>query len=293
MHHLPNLIWLRAFEVTARAGSFTAAAAELHLTQAAVSHQIRSLEATLGFPLFVRRPRVLELTDMGRAYLPSVRKAIEDLALSTEGLFGLKTKNTVTVRAPISTAVCWLGPLIAEFQNQNEAINIRLLSSIWADSIQDEDVDIDIRLGKGAWAGHHSDLLSRETVTAVCAIAALPHLKQLSDLARYPMIHIMGFQNHWAKLFREKEIAYDSAYIKYELDTTAAAAELVSAGVGVAMIMTRLAVALAHKNRLAIPFSDTLEMEQHHYLVRSAEAPARSEEAQVFETWLREKFAEK
>ena len=107
---LPNLSWLRTFETAARLGSFTAAGGELGLTQAAVSHQVKALETQLGFSLFERGARSLSLTSMGRAYLPSVRKAIEDLTLSTQGLFGPKVRRSVTLRAPISTAVLWLAP---------------------------------------------------------------------------------------------------------------------------------------------------------------------------------------
>ncbi|MDX1739583.1 MAG: LysR family transcriptional regulator, partial [Alphaproteobacteria bacterium] len=74
-YNLPPLNWLRAFEAAARKVSFTAAAEELNLTAAAVSYQVRSLEEHLGFPLFDRLPRSLRLTEMGRAYLPAVRKA--------------------------------------------------------------------------------------------------------------------------------------------------------------------------------------------------------------------------
>jgi len=98
VNRLPPLNWLRSFEAAARHDSFAAAATELHLTAAAISYQVRSLEGELGFKLFERLPRGLRLTDMGRAYLPSLRKAFDDIAISTAGLFGGAREEKLTIR---------------------------------------------------------------------------------------------------------------------------------------------------------------------------------------------------
>ena len=104
------MTWLRAFEAAARTSSFTAAAAELNLTSGAISYQIRALEAHLGFSLFERLPRGVRLSPMGVAYLPPVRKAFEELADSTVGLFGGSERVQITVHAPVSLAALWLAP---------------------------------------------------------------------------------------------------------------------------------------------------------------------------------------
>ena len=85
---LPPLTWLRAFEASARTLSFTHAATELHITQAAVSKHVKSLESHLRQPLFQRRPRGLALTKSGAAYLPKVQDAMERLAIGTQEVFG-------------------------------------------------------------------------------------------------------------------------------------------------------------------------------------------------------------
>ena len=95
---LPPLNWLRSFEASARHLNFTLAASELHMTQAAVSQQIKGLETKLGCALFKRLPRGLELTDAGRAYIPGVRESIEKLALVTDEVFGKERSHTLTVR---------------------------------------------------------------------------------------------------------------------------------------------------------------------------------------------------
>jgi len=119
---LPTLTWLRAFEAAARTASFSAAAAELNLSSGAISYQIRALEAHLGFALFERLPRGVKLTPMGVAYLPPVRKAFEELADSTVGLFGSTERVQITVHAPVSLAALWLAPKLPAFSIVNPSI---------------------------------------------------------------------------------------------------------------------------------------------------------------------------
>jgi len=142
---LPTLTWLRAFEAAARTSSFAAAAAELNLTSGAISYQIRALEAYLGFALFERLPRGVKLTPMGVAYLPPVRKAFEELADSTVGLFGGSERVQITVHAPVSLAALWLAPELPAFAVANPSIDVRLSSVIWDNAVLDE-----------AYARHHA-----------------------------------------------------------------------------------------------------------------------------------------
>ena len=155
-YQLPPLNWLRAFEAAARYNNFTAAAKELSLTSAAVSHQVRSLEQHLDLQLFERLPRSLRLTDKGRAYLPSVRKAFEDLSASTIGLFGSKNKQSIRVRCTAALSVLWLAPRLKHFQDLYPEIDIRLYTAIWTEALSNDDIDIDIRFGDGNWAGFNA-----------------------------------------------------------------------------------------------------------------------------------------
>ncbi|MGB7263477.1 MAG: LysR family transcriptional regulator, partial [Albidovulum sp.] len=134
---LPNLIWLRSFDAAARLLNFTKAAQELGLTQTAVSLHIKALEDTLGCQLFLRNPRHLALTDLGQAYVHSVRKALGDINLATVSLFGMPAKQTITMRAPISTVTLWLAPRLAVFMRSHPELRVRLVSTIWATSVAD------------------------------------------------------------------------------------------------------------------------------------------------------------
>jgi hypothetical protein len=130
---LPHLPWLRAFEAAARQQSFSGAAQELHVSPAAVSQQIRLLEQHLGFVLFRRLPRGVLLTDMGSAYLPSVRKAFDTLSMSTAGLFGSPGRRTLTLRCTAAFAVLWLSPRLQGFIDAHPGIDVRLFTAIWAE----------------------------------------------------------------------------------------------------------------------------------------------------------------
>ena len=115
MRHNLNLNWLRSFEAAARLLSFTAAGQEMGLTQTAVSQHIKSLEQKLGHKLFVRRPKSLQLTDVGKAYLTSVRDALETIEMSTSGLFGPNLASTIVVRASMAFII-WISPKLGSFR---------------------------------------------------------------------------------------------------------------------------------------------------------------------------------
>ncbi|MEZ5733552.1 MAG: LysR substrate-binding domain-containing protein [Paracoccaceae bacterium] len=290
-YRLPNLVWLRAFEAAARLGSFTAAAEELCLTQAAVSHQVRSLEETIGFRLFERKARSLALTTMGHAYLPSVRKAMEELSLVTQGLFGPLGRRSVTLRAPISTAVLWLAPRLKRFRAAHPDIQIRLVSAVWADSVSDEEVDVDIRLGTGSWPGLQSEKLSGETTVPVCAVGQETRLRSLADIREEEIVHIIGFRDDWGRLLRDHGLTYDPEKVALAVDTTLAAVEMVAGGGGVALILKRLAEGLVNAGRVAIPFAAEVEIDTGHYLVHDPESFTPNRDAAVLKDWLRQEFA--
>ena len=111
----PPLKSLRAFEAAGRHLSFTRAADELFVTQAAVSHQIKSLEEYLGFPLFIRRNRKLLLTDEGQNYWPKIRDIFEKLIAATEQIKSYSVGGPLTVSVIPTFATSWLIPRLSNF----------------------------------------------------------------------------------------------------------------------------------------------------------------------------------
>jgi LysR family glycine cleavage system transcriptional activator len=284
---LPTLTWLRAFEAAARTSSFAAAAAELNLTSGAISYQIRALEAHLGFALFERLPRGVKLTPMGVAYLPPVRKAFEELADSTVGLFGGSERVQITVHAPVSLAALWLAPKLPAFNIVNSSIDVRLSSVIWDNAVLDEATDLEIRYGAGHWHGYRSERLLNQSILAVCSPILLQAAEaNVATLLPQHLIHIMGYQNHWLKVRQALELADVPASACPTVDTTIAALELAAAGAGVALSHGIFLDAYFATGRLvrALPqdFAD-----DNSYFVITPERPQRiRREVQLFRDWL-------
>jgi LysR family glycine cleavage system transcriptional activator len=284
---LPTLTWLRAFEAAARTSSFAAAAAELNLTSGAISYQIRALEAHLGFALFERLPRGVKLTPMGVAYLPPVRKAFEELADSTVGLFGGSERVQITVHAPVSLAALWLAPKLPAFNIVNSSIDVRLSSVIWDNAVLDEATDLEIRYGAGHWHGYRSERLLNQSILAVCSPILLQAAEaNVATLLPQHLIHIMGYENHWLKVRQALQLADVPASACPTVDTTIAALELAAAGAGVALSHGIFLDAYFATGRLvrALPqdFAD-----DNSYFVITPERPQRiRREVQLFRDWL-------
>jgi LysR family glycine cleavage system transcriptional activator len=286
MDRLPNPAWLRSFESAARHLNFTTTARELGLTQTAVSLHIRSLEAELGQKLFTRNARRVELTELGQSYSLTVRRALADIALSTNSLFGPASRQTLTIRAAISTATYWVAAELPDFTAQHPDIPIRLVSHIWNDSGTPGDVDVEIRLGYGDWPGVRSEKLTDEKLVPVCRAG-----DGSPKLNKGPLVHILGYEDNWARYFQANGIAPPDQPPQHSVDTTVAALQLVMAGAGYATILERFAknairqgapIAIAGA---AIPFA------QSHYLVSAERATQPTAAAGLFCAWLRDRLA--
>lgn len=189
---LPPLNALRAFEAAARHLSFTKAAEELFVTQAAVSHQIKALEDWLGAPLFLRQNRNLCLTEAGLAYLPSVRLAFDGLADATERLFRQDDGGALTVSTMPSLAAKWLVMRLGRFQERHPDIDVRLQTSSALVDFATQDVDVGIRFGVGHWPGLRAERLMDEEIFPVCSPGLIRRDRPLAcpqDLRHYPLLH--------------------------------------------------------------------------------------------------------
>src|SRR5436853_1369485 len=147
---LPPLSALRPFEAAARLESFSKAAAELHLTHGAVSHQVRALEEHLGTPLFARHGKRVTLTAAGRAFAERVRASLEELAAAAESLRA-RREDRLTVSVLPSFASRWLMPRLIRFMDANPQVAVTVdATTVLADFAADE-IDIAIRFGVGPW----------------------------------------------------------------------------------------------------------------------------------------------
>jgi len=189
---LPPLNALRAFEAAARHLSFTRAADELHVTQAAVSHQIKGLEEWLGMPLFRRLNRALILTEAGQSYLPAVREALDTLSHATERLFRKDSSGALTISTMPSFAAKWLVMRLGRFQAKHPELEVRLHSTPQRVDFTQQDVDVAIRFGSGRWDGVRCERLMTEDIFPVCSPALLKGGRPLScpeDLRHHTLLH--------------------------------------------------------------------------------------------------------
>src|SRR3954469_1963432 len=142
---LPPLDFLRGFEAAARHLSFTRAAAELFLTQSAVSRQIQALEEFVGVPLFERRHKALMLTDAGRAYFRTVGPVLDELRQATRRLRETRTGHVLTVTTTISFASIWLVPRLGRFRKAHPTVDVRIKATHEVVDLEREGIDLAIR----------------------------------------------------------------------------------------------------------------------------------------------------
>ena len=188
----PPLNSLRAFESAARHLSFTRAANELFVTQAAVSHQVKALEEYLGLKLFIRRNRALLLTEEGQNYYPMIRELFEKLANATEQIMTRGESGALTVSTVPTFAISWLVPRLNEFNSLYPDIDVRLKAEDEAVDFIRDDIDIAIYYGKGYYEGLSSVRMLDEYLTPVCAPRLLGGNRPLSapnDLQYHTLLH--------------------------------------------------------------------------------------------------------
>ncbi len=189
---LPPLNSLRAFEAAARHASFAKAAAELAVTPAAISQQIRLLEADLGVALFRRLARGLVLTDAAKTALPELRKAFAHLAGAVEGVRGGSLAGPLVVSAIPSFAGGWLLPRLQSFVDAYPDIDVTVQAELRNVDFAREDIDLGLRYGAGDYPGLDSRMLMMESVFPVCAPSLLngPHpLRRPQDLRLHRLLH--------------------------------------------------------------------------------------------------------
>jgi LysR family glycine cleavage system transcriptional activator len=289
---LPSLNGLRAFEAAARHLSFTLAAAELNVTQTAISHQIRRLELELGIKLFVRQNRALALTAEAKDYLPGVRAAFNDLRLATDRLQRRDSDHVLTVSTLTSLAVKWLLPRLPNFQEAHPGIDVRITTSMGLVDFRSGDVDAAIRYGRGQWPGLRADWLMADELFPVCSPALLNGKKPLrrpEDLADHVLLHSSSAGNgdDWQRWLTAAGLPTDlSKQPGLTFDLVFMAVQAAIDGLGVAMGWTSYVEEDIAKGRLVVPFDITLPADAGFYLV-APEARADTPKLAAFRDWLK------
>jgi len=284
-YQMPPLPWLRAFEASARHLSFTNAAAELNLTQTAVSKQVKLLEHYLKEPLFDRLPRSLALTKTGAAYLPKVHDAFARLSAGTVEIFGQRRNGILGVRAPVGFAITWLAARLPAFIAAHPETQVRIMSSVWADDYDAGTYDLDIRYGFGSWSGFTADRLSWERLEPVCSQEVAARLGTPADLAGELLLHVLGYQEGWATWLAAADAHQVDPGTGLWFDTTPMAVELAAQGVGVALCRSSMMDQALAAGRLVRPFQVSLPIEEGFFLATPETGPVHPDAA-IFRDWL-------
>jgi LysR family glycine cleavage system transcriptional activator len=284
---LPSLNGLRAFEAAARHMSFTKAAVELNVTQTAVSHQIRRLEAELGVHLFLRLAEGLALSEEGQAYLPGVRAAFQELRYSTDELLEGRHKSVLTISTLVSVASKWLLPRLPSFQQAFPSIDVRISASTELVDFRKGAIDAAIRYGRGDWKGLRADFLMSDEIFPVCSPALAKTLSTPAELARHTMLQVSGVTaddwSTWLSAAGQPPQLAEGPRLTFDLAMMAVQAAV--DGQGVCIGRSTYVEDDLRAGRLVIPFDLRLKDELGFYLVTPHET-AQAKKIVAFRTWL-------
>jgi len=284
---IPPLKSLRAFEAAGRHLSFTRAADELFVTQAAISHQIKSLEEFLGFPLFIRRNRKLLLTDEGQNYWPKIRDILENLIAATDQIKSQSVGGPLTVSVVPTFATSWLIPRLTHFSRIYPEIEVRLKASDDRVDFFQEDIDIAIYYEIDNYPGMHSVTLLNEKLTPLCSPSLLQDqfpLNSVEDLKHHNLLHDFGTADwkRWLKLAGVKGIDLNRGSIFSHSSMVQQAAVF---GQGIAMGHLVLSQPEVQAGRLIQPFEMVMESDYSYDLVCPIESAERPK-VKAFIDWL-------
>jgi LysR family transcriptional regulator, glycine cleavage system transcriptional activator len=283
---LPPLNALKAFEAAARHESFTRAADELCVTQGAVSHQVKALEAELGLKLFNRQRQRLVITDAGRSYLATVRDALDRIADGTERLLRRQNTGVLTVSTSPNFAAKWLVHRMSRFVQQHPAIDLRVSASLHHIDFAREDIDVAIRHGDGNESGLHVTRLCAEELFPVCSPALLNGRRTLDAayLKDAVLLHVNDRQD-WKKWLDAAGIADVDISRGPILNQASMAIDAAVDGQGIALARTALAVWDLVAGRLVRPFGLALPVPYAYWIV-CPKATAKLPKIVAFNDWL-------
>lgn len=293
---------LRAFEASARHQSFSAAAAELHVTPAAVGQLVRALEEWLGTPLFHRgssgRARLVP-TEMADRALPDIRAGFDRLTLGLERLKEGSATGVLTVTVSPAFAAKWLLPRIHSFQTAWPDTDLRLDTSLKAVDFVAQRIDIGVRYGTGSWPGLMADKLMDEEVYPVCSPQLLrerEHFGGPNGLSRETLIHDLSMDGHvgfpsWETWLQKAGVPDIATTRGLKINNSAAVLQAAIEGHGIALARSVMAHDDLATGRLVRLFPEiTLASPMAYYIVYRAECSSLLK-LTAFRDWLLEEAA--
>jgi LysR family transcriptional regulator, glycine cleavage system transcriptional activator len=284
---LPPLNALRAFEAAARYESFTRGAEELCVTQGAVSHQVKALEAELGVKLFNRERQRLIITEAGRSYLAVVRDAFDRIDAGTQRLQQRQNTGALTVSTSPNFAAKWLVHRLGRFAQAYPNIDLRVSASLHHVDFAREDIDLAIRHSEGPPSELHMTRLCAEELFPVCSPM---HLKggqsslKAADLGRFTLLHVNDRQD-WGRWLEVAGVTGVDLSRGPVLNQASMAIDAAVDGQGIALARTALAAWDLISGRLMRPFAVSLPVSYAYWIV-CPKATVKLPKIAAFSSWL-------
>ncbi|WP_037154876.1 LysR substrate-binding domain-containing protein [Rhizobium freirei] len=290
---LPPLTALTAFEAAARLSSFTRAAAELGVTQAAISRQIHLLEEDFGFPLFRRLHRKIELTAQGKLLSVAAGDAFNLIADVVTDLKAERSDDELTISATIAFSHFWLLPRIAAFSGAHPEVKLRIITQDAMTNMQAGDIDLAIRYGTGVWLDGQAEMLFEDEVFPICSAGyaeAVGPVLAPEELVDHPLISSdvddptwMGWEE-WLAAF-SVSVPRKGRGLRCSFYTEAIYAAM--NGQGVALGWSRLVDDLIRQDRLVRLTEASIRTRAAYFVVVPARKMKKAS-VRLFVEWLRE-----
>jgi LysR family transcriptional regulator of beta-lactamase len=274
---------LRVFEAAFRQGSFTRAAIELRVTQAAVSHQIARLEDRLGVTLFLRTSGGLVPTEEGQALYPVLQHSLDTMARTLDRITGRRDIEILKIGVVSTFAVGWLLPKLPEFRRAHPQIDLRISTNNNRVDILREGLDMAIRYGAGSWPGLDAELILDAHLTPLCAPSVAEHLRSADNLRREVLLRSYR-SDEWPRWFAEVGTACPPLTGPV-LDSSVALADIASDGAGVALLPVEMFARRIADRRLVQPFKTEISIGSY-FLTWQADQPF-TPAATDFANWVR------
>jgi LysR family transcriptional regulator of beta-lactamase len=276
---------LRAFEAAARHQSFTRAALELYVSQAAVSHQIKLLEERLGVTLFRRHAKGVALTDEALVLAPALEEAFDRIAALLERVRSRDVQEVVTLGVVGTFAVGWLMPRLGDFRERCPRVDLRLLTNNNRVDLGGEGLDYAIRFGAGAWHGVRAERLFAAPLTPLCAPGLAARLATPEDLARQTLLRSYR-ADEWPAWFKRAGLAPLRTLNGPVFDSSQLMAQAAMHGEGVALAPRTMFEPELREERLVAPFA--LEVDLGAYWLTRLTSRRVTDGMQAFRDWLLE-----
>ena len=283
----PSLNFLNTFESVARHLSFTNAAKELFVTQAAVSHQIKALEEYLGVKLFHREKRKVLLTDEGQKLLPSVVSGLQGIADSLDNIRNYDTEDTIVVGVGSSFSANWLVHRLGAFYQKYPEVNLHLKISNNDPAFGADGTDLAVVWGKGDWQGLMCEKLMVVEFTPVCSPDLLKKthpLKTPEDLIHYPLLDDPDY-NIWQEWMEEAGIPERKYKRRTVIRDSNVLIHSTLEGHGISLCAVGIVQEYLDSGRLIRPFELSITGGGFYYLVYPEKA-LRKPLVRLFKTWL-------